>query len=127
MSTEALEKPANAPPERNGDYSRLSNAEIGAALQLHKVGRSQTEIAETLKCHRSTICRLLKDLEPTTEIAKLTAQHAALDLMKRVIKDADVEESLEVLDRIDVLPKRQSESGPQIQIIQGITLTGMGS
>lgn len=116
-----------APAKRKADHSRLTYAEQSAALKLHATGKNQVEIAQALHCHSSTICRLLAEFTPTIDAAKLRLQSGADTLARRVIKNADVDQSLELLDRLEVAPKRQSDKGPQIQIIQGINLPGMGS
>ena len=110
---------AQSVAERNTDLSKLTHGEIILALRLHQDGLTQTEIAHRLACHRSTICRLLADYADTRELAKHKMQHGALKLAERVIAEADVEQSLEVLDRLEVAPKRQtdtSRSGVQILI-----------
>lgn len=107
--------------ERKPDYSRLSRAEVGSLLALSRAGKTQTEIAQALGCAISTVSRWLANTEDTTELAKLRLRSSAVDFVNRVIKDADVEQSLEVLDRIGVAEKRQTQSGnAQVQILIGM-------
>lgn len=107
------------PEKRKADYSRLSRDEVAAILNLHRTGKSQVEIAQILGCDHSTVSRWLDKLVDTTELAKHTLRNGAQALAERVIADADVEQSLEVLDRLDVVPKKRDESqrtGIQINI-----------
>lgn len=96
--------------ERIPDRSRLTRAEVGALLNLHKAGKTQVEIAQALGIDQSNVSRWLDKLVDTTELAKHTLRNSASTLAKRVVKNANVEESLEVLDRLEVLPKRQTEA-----------------
>lgn len=108
---------ANAKP----DYSRLTRAEIGSILSLARAGKTQTEIAQALGCNVSTVSRWLEKLDDTTELAKQRLRNSAEALSERVIRDADVDQSLEVLDRLDVLPKKQSEGNRTgVQIVIGM-------
>ena len=98
---------ALTPPERKRDYSRLTQAEVGVLLQLRNLGKTQTEIAQTLQCDVSAVSRWLAKLQDTSDIAKLKLKNGAERLAERVVKRANVTESLEVLDRLEVLPKRE--------------------
>ena len=105
--TDLPEKPE---AERTPDYSRLSYAEIALALKLTEDGLNQTQVAQRLECSPSAISRLLSEFHDTRPLAKLKAHNRALKLVDRVLEQADVEESLEVLDRIGVLEKRHPEA-----------------
>ena len=93
--------------EPKPDYSRLSRAEINSLFALHKAGKSQTEIAQILGCAISTVHHWVHTLEDTTDLAKQKLRAGASDLVDRVLSQANVEESLEVLDRLDVAAKRR--------------------
>ncbi len=105
--------------ERIRDYGRLSRAEVASLLSLSDAGKSQVEIAQILGCDQSNISRWLSKLRPTTDLAKHRLQNAALELTERLIESADAEQSLEVLDRLDVLSKKRdngAQSGVQVFI-----------
>jgi hypothetical protein len=52
------------------------------------------------------------------ELAKHTLEAGQRSLLKRIVKQADVEQALEVLDRLDVAPKkRDTHLGNAIQIV----------
>ena len=78
-------------------------------LHLHKGGLTQTAIAHRVGMSQANVSRILASYTPTKELAKLRADNAALRLVDRVLEKADVEESLEILDRIGVLEKRHPE------------------
>jgi predicted transcriptional regulator len=78
-------------------------------LTLDKQGVTQTLIAQQLGISQATVSRVLDRYVDTRELAKLRLHNSAASLVDRVINDADVEQSLEVLDRIDVVVKRQNE------------------
>lgn len=93
------------------DYNRLTQADIALILRLADDGQTQTFIAKQIGCSQSTVSDTLSTLSSTKDIAKRLADNAAEKLTKRVIDDADVDQCLEVLDRIGVLEKRQHEAG----------------
>lgn len=104
--------------KRIADYSRLSFDDISLALTLRDRGLTQTEIAQQLNCSQATVSRCLQAFTDTRQLAKLTLNRGAQALAERVIDKANVEESLEVLDRIGVAEKRQVERGnSQVQVI----------
>lgn len=113
--------------ERKRDYSRLTRAELGSLIALARAGKTQTEIAQALNCNISTVSRWLAQFEDTTELAKQRLKNSANTLAERVVKDADVEQSLEVLDRLEVLPKRQNDSNRTgVQIFVGMPSSPIG-
>jgi predicted transcriptional regulator len=115
MKKSALAKtvsdPLTAPAKPIPDYSRLSYSEIALAVKLREDGLTQDQIAQRLGCSQPTICQLLKEFSDTRPLAKLKANNLALKLLQRVEQQANVEESLEVLDRTGVIEKRQVDTG----------------
>jgi predicted transcriptional regulator len=106
------------PAERITDYTRLNRAEVGSILKLHEAGKTQVEIAQILGCSQPTVSRWLDELVDTRELAKHTLRSGAEKLAERIVKQADVEQALEVLDRLDVAPKkRDTHLGNAIQIV----------
>ena len=112
--------PDTAASERIADNSRLTIAETGLCLQLANEGLTQTAIAQRLACSQATVSRTLKAFTDTRELAKRRLHGSADRLVRRVIAKADVEESLELLDRIDVAPKRQASAGQGVNIVIGM-------
>jgi hypothetical protein len=110
------------PSKRKPDYTRLSRAEVASVVALHRAGKTQTEIALTLGCNTSTVSRWLNQLGDTTELAKQKLRAGSAELVDRVLKRADIDQSLEVLDRLDVAPKRErnASNGNQVNIVIGM-------
>ena len=97
-------------PKPNRGKSHLSYPEIGLALKLREEGLTQTEIGQRLDRDTSTICDLLANFVDTRPLATKYLQHRAMSFARKVSQDANVEESLEMLDRLEVVPKRQIDS-----------------
>lgn len=103
------------------DRSHLTRSEVALLLKLHEAGKTQVEIAQILGCSQPSVHGWLEKFRDTRTEAIYTARSGAQKLVERVLKQANVEESLEVLDRIDVLPKKQRESsGNQLNVIIGM-------
>ena len=100
---------ANAYAKRIPPEDKPNDVRDAKVLSLDKQGFTQTEIAQKLGVSQATISRILDRYVDTRELAKLRLHNSAATLAERVIQDADVEQSLEVLDRIDVVVKRQGE------------------
>ena len=115
MQTDSADQVPAERPRRN---TRISRVKEGLMLQLSKEGHTQTEIAHMVGCSQAAVSLALRDLQDTRELAKLTLHNAANTLAQRVIREADVEQSLEVLDRLGVAEKRQAERGNSgVQVI----------
>jgi transposase-like protein len=80
------------------------------------------KIAKQIGRASSSVTRFVDKYRSTATLAKLHIEAQAENLAKRVTAKANVEESLEILDRIDVLPKkeRKSEGGNSFNIIVGM-------
>lgn len=112
----ASSSPTAYPTHRK--YSRLSDAEEIAAFRLRAAGKTQTEIAKALGCDQSSVSRCLQKYDDTRDAAKAILHNNAKRLAERVANAANVEESLEVLDRLDVLVKRQETvKGPSVVVL----------
>lgn len=71
------------------------------AMTAVKMNRSEVSIRKFLARYLST-----------TRGARLTLEAGAEKLARRIVNDANVEEALEVMDRLDVLNAKQEKSGP---------------
>ena len=76
-------------------------------LDMYGKGLGPMIIAKRLHRNHGVISRFLDKYRTTVPMARLQFQAGAEKLAQRVLKKANVEESMEVLDRIDVLPKKE--------------------
>ena len=106
------------------DFSRLSYADTALLLKLADDGRTQMEIATVIGCSQPTVSQVLSRFGDTRDLAKKRMNSAALKLVDRVIEDADVDQSLEVLDRIGVAEKRLQPTGADTKIAIVIGMPG---
>jgi AraC-like DNA-binding protein len=77
-------------------------------------------ISVELKRPSSTVTKFLQRYKSTVPLAKMHIAANAEVFARRVVKNANVTESLEVLDRVDALPKKSRGDGtgsPQFNII----------
>lgn len=123
-------------PKRIADYTHLSQAELGLAVQLSNDGLTQTQIAQRLGCSQSAVSRALNAFGSTTNLAKLKAHNKALAVTEATIAgaikaalDGKAADALELLDRIGVVEKRQAEksgnTGVMVVIQQGSVIPGI--
>lgn len=81
---------------------------------------SGKQIAKQLGRDTSTVTRFLRKYKSTVPLAKRLLEGSAEKLAERVIAKANVTEALEVLDRVDALPKKnrdtKSNDGPRFNV-----------
>lgn len=106
-------------PYKNAPFTPT---EIQLALNLREQGYSLAEVGKRLDRSAEGVRYILEKWEPTAKLAKATLHKGAVELAERVIKDATVGESLEVLDRLDVLPKRDRGTDARMQVVLGINI-----
>lgn len=79
-----------------------------------------TAIAKRLDRTPVAVRRFLKQYTSTVRQARQYFEAQAEKLAKRVVKHANVDQSIEVLDRIDVIPKKVQEAGMQFNVVVGM-------
>lgn len=105
----------------------MSMEEKLKALELYSETKDVAMVAAKLNRSELSVRRMLERYMSTTTGAKLTLQAGAEKMARRVVKEANVTESLEVLDRLDVLPKvDRAKKAPNtsFQIIVGMPVPG---
>lgn len=93
-----------------------------AMQKCAQAGLTQTEIAKQFGVHQSTVSKALNRLESTIDEAGMYARSKAADLAEKAIRNCDVDQALEILDRLQVdgLTKREKASGaPSVAIVVG--------
>lgn len=76
------------------------------------LGVTQTQIAEKFGVHQATVSKAILRLQSTTTAASEYVASKALTLAERLIRDADVDQCLEVFDRLQLsgLTKRDQKA-----------------
>ena len=97
-------------------YRRVSHQQLTLIFQLADAGRSHLQIAQGVGVHPSTVSRTLEKYADTRVLAKRIAFNAAAPLMERVLRDSDVNQALEVLDRTEALPRRIVDTGANTRV-----------
>lgn len=101
----------------------LSTEEKLAILEMHSRRYATEVIASRLARSPETIRKFLSDYKPTTTLARAYFESNAEKLAARIVKHADIDQSLEIMDRLDVLnAKRKDTSNTQTQfnVIVGV-------
>lgn len=79
----------SSPAATDAAYRRLTTHAKGQILRYHADGLDQTQIAQLVGCHQSTVSRCLHDLGfDSTELAQARLKASALDIAERVVKVA---------------------------------------
>lgn len=100
----------------------LNAVEKSTILRMYHGGYSIKAISTFINRGEGAVRKCIEYYRPTMDMAKARLQAGAEHLAERVLAMGSVEESLEVLDRLDVLPKRSKEApqtAQQFNIIVG--------
>jgi hypothetical protein len=106
---------------------------VGRFNALRRKGKSLTEayksVAETMGRDWKVIASVMYRLQPTTDFAKVYLKAEALKLARRVVRNANVGEALDVLTRpnIGVLQPIKSRASGGAQVFCSITLDSIGA
>lgn len=124
-SPEAIAKWAEQQPANlhKGKGSALTHDQLQALVKLHKLERTQTEIAQAIGCDQSTVSRYLKDLTDTGDYAGAYLRSQQGALAEKFVEKAKGSDILDLLDRFGSIPA--AKSTPPMQIAIGISLPGM--
>lgn len=111
-------------PEKKGRGPALTDAERAEILERLEAKQPITLISKEMERSRQCIYAFLASVKATGKLARMEAEAEAATMMRRVVKDADVDQTLEVLDRLDVLPKKE-RGGAGAGHSQFIVMVGM--
>lgn len=128
-------KPAPPPddedtwPERRGRGAAVSDAERAEMLRRVQAGEQVTAISRDMGRSRQCIYAFLATIKATGHLAKAEAEADAARLsrvMRQKVEDqGDAKDALEVLDRLDVLPKKRDPgAGGHSQTIVMVGMPG---
>lgn len=109
-------------------YTLLNPEEKAIIVELYHEGISRRRIAEIIGRDIHTVSNFLKRYASTVTAGRMYFEANADKLARRVVKNANVEESLEVLDRLDVLPakgnKDRGGGGASFNVMIGVPGSG---
>ena len=125
MDSQAIAKWAEKQtrPAHTPTYKRLTQEQLVALLDLRKLGKTQTEIAETLGCDQASVSRALRQFTDSTESASAYLRGSALRMAKNVVRKGQARDHIQALKGIGVLERDQAD----IKIAIGVSLPGMPS
>jgi IS30 family transposase len=98
----------------------LTAKEKSIIYSMNEEGQMVKDISLRLGRNHSVISRFIKKYISTEESATRLFKANAEKIAKRVIADADVDQDLEVLDRINVLSKQREAPSTQFNIMVGM-------
>lgn len=113
---------------RRGNAAKLTYTDMVLISELGDAEKSQEEIATLFKVDRSTISRVQAAMADTRPYAKRRLHAAAAELAEVAITASqiagttgDADPALELLDRLDVVPKRTQAppQGPRVLVVVG--------
>jgi hypothetical protein len=122
--------PAQVPPDEPGlDFSPTVKGNLSLEEKIFILERKFVDnwgakrIAATVKRDVTTIEKFITAYRSTKTLARLHLEAQAENLAKRIVRKADVDQGLEIMDRLDILKKqnRGNEAGnAQFNIIVGM-------
>lgn len=108
---------------RKAGSPTLSPEEKVAIIEMRGKEMPIAAIAARLQRSANTVSAFLTSIRSTTALAQLHLRANALVLAERIVTHADIDQSLEVMDRLDVLNKKMKDAGAantQFNIIVGM-------
>jgi hypothetical protein len=99
-----------------GKGSTLRTEQVATILQLHKLKKTQAEIAQAIGCDQATVSRWLTRLTDSTEVAGAYLRGSALQMAKNVVKAGQARDHIAALKGIGVLKEDETGHGLVIQI-----------
>ena len=91
------------PPAHTPKYKRLTDAQRIAILQLAKLDKTQTEIAEIVGCNQSSVSDWLRQTADTTAEASTYLKGRALSMARQVVSRGKPADHISVLKGVGVL------------------------
>ena len=102
-------------PTHEPKYKRLTHDQQLAILRLHKLGKTQPEIAQVIGCHQTSVCRWLQACDDSTAEATAFLRGQALPMAQSIVKYGKAADKVNVLKGINVI-EQTAATGLTIQI-----------
>jgi hypothetical protein len=121
-SPEAIAKWAeNTSRLHKGQGSTLRTEQVATILQLHKLHKTQAEIAQAIGCDQGTVSRWLSRLTDTTELASSYLRGSALRMARNVVQKGQARDHIQALKGVGVLEADRTE----VNLAIGVSLPGL--
>lgn len=100
----------------------LTAEEKSIIIELHHLGVSRRKIAGQLRRTVQTVSRFIQRYASTAAVSRMYFEANADKLAHRIVKQANVQESLEVMDRLDILSRKRDAGtiGPSFNVVIGV-------
>ena len=116
--------------ERPDGRFKLTYKDVALILNLHDSGKTQAAIAQMFDISQGQVSKILNGFSDSREAAKRRLKASAMKLVRHAMKASaraaikgDASPALELLDRLDVAPKRQAVAAsggtPKVMIVVG--------
>jgi len=114
------EQPESGPTSK---YARLTLSDIELILRLQAEGCTQQQIADVVKCSRSTVCETLQRIKDTPTLVQALAKSEAVPMLQRWITA-----SKQAAKRGDHRPAREfiELAAPELRPATGNSAGGVG-
>lgn len=121
----AAELKQTHPPSRT---AKLTTDEVVVILTMVRSGKSYTDAAKAVGCSHAAAARTVRRYTSSIPLAKDRLKGAALGITKAAIhatkvaaQKGEADPALELLDRLDVAPKRvTAQPGNQVMVVFGL-------
>lgn len=124
MDSQAIAKWADTQDRQKlhkGKGSVLGSEQVATILQLHKLNKTQTEIAQAIGCDQGTVSRWLSKLTDSTELASAYLRGSALRMAKNVVRKGQARDHIQALKGIGVLERDNTD----VKIAIALSLPGL--
>jgi hypothetical protein len=111
-------------PAHTPKYQRLTDDARIAILKLHKLGKTQVEIAQALNCDQSSVSRWLSMCQDSTAEANTYLRGSALRMARNIVQRGLARDHIAALNGLEVLAN--TEGRTLNVIINGLHLHGTG-
>ena len=91
-------------------YKRLTRSDLEILRTMHKAGKSQVSIAETLGCTQGTVSKWLTSLTDSTELAKEYLRGEALTMARNIVTNGRAADHVSALKGLSVLQDEHSSA-----------------
>lgn len=103
-----------------GANKRLSAADHALIVRWADEGKTQTLIAQRLGVSQGRISQVLAEFRDSRPLARKRLEAGSLELAQRIVADADPDQAIDVLERLEVLPPKQAGGGGGITIVNQV-------